>query len=159
MTRYTRKTVTGQAYLFIEQTAPADLDGMARAMGTAFSDILAFMHRKDIAPAGSALSVYPAFNKTPMKFRAGFFVHEGDAAKASGTVKSGHTPAGDVVTLTHTGPYAGLAASYKMLMEEMQHDGLSYATPAWEVYLDDPDTTPPTDLRTEIFIALAAAPT
>lgn len=155
MTAYTRKTVPGQTYLYIEETTDADPDSMAREMQRAFTDITAFMQDKGIKPSGPALSLYPSFEMAPMTFRSGFFVTEADAALASDPVKSGTTPKGEVVTMTHTGPYTALAATYKTLMEALQHDGLTFVSPTWEVYLNTPDETAPEDLKTEIFVTIA----
>ena len=156
MTAYTRKTVPGQTYLYIEETTDTEPDSMAREMRRAFTEITAFMQEKGITPSGPALSLYPSFEMAPMTFRSGFFVSEEDAALASDPVKSGTTPEGEVVTMTHTGPYIALAATYKTLMEALQHDGLTYVTPTWEVYLNDPAETAPDDLQTEIFVTIAS---
>ncbi len=91
-----------------------------------------------------------------MKFRAAVFVTEEDAKKAEGSVKAAVMEAGDALTTTHVGPYANMNQSHKALWDYADKEGLSKAMPVWEIYVDDPTSTPEAELRTEIFHALGA---
>jgi len=63
---------------------------------------------------------------------------------------------GDYAMALHAGPYSGLHASYAALcgveLPRLSREP-AYA-PSFEIYLNDPATTPPEDLRTEIYIPL-----
>ncbi|WP_421852760.1 GyrI-like domain-containing protein [Oricola sp.] len=78
-----------------------------------------------------------------------------DATKAAGSVRADRTPAGKVVHYTHVGPYKRLSESYHKMMGWVRMEGLRLAVPTWEVYVDDPDTTPEKELRTEVYVAVS----
>ena len=72
------------------------------------------------------------------------------AVPVPGTVRLEHRPAHRVAWLVHNGPYEdegpALAALYAFVTEQ----GLKPAGPHSEVYLNDPTSSAPADLRTEI---------
>ncbi len=146
---------TGQQdYLYVLRRSSMKPEDISKAMGEAFWEVWNFMQARSIPPAGAALSVYYDYSEDEMEFRTGFFVAPGDAAKAEGAILADKTPPTRAVHAVHTGAYSGLQQTYGRIMGEMKFAGLRYGKPTWEVYLDDPDTTPEKDLRTEIFIAL-----
>lgn len=63
---------------------------------------------------------------------------------------------GDYAVLTHEGPYPGLRRAYRQLMGEwLPRSGRELAdTPCFETYLNDPDTTAPAELLTDIHAPL-----
>jgi DNA gyrase inhibitor GyrI len=71
-----------------------------------------------------------------------------------GTVKGGKA-----MRFTHRGPYAGLMGTYGRIIEflkardlmQSEDDWMRYM-PMWEEYLNDPQTTPETDLLTYIYL-------
>lgn len=67
-------------------------------------------------------------------------------------------PAGKCVTLTFKGPYAELEAPYNWLFGQwLPQSGYEAANfPPFEEYLNDPKTTPPTELLTRIHCVLAS---
>ena len=60
-----------------------------------------------------------------------------------------------MLSFTHTGPYSKLSESYSAMMGWLTTQGLNFGAPTWEVYVDDPDSTPAAELRTDIFVTLA----
>lgn len=64
---------------------------------------------------------------------------------------------GDYATALHQGPYENLAQTYAQLCGEwIPAQGREIAgAPSVEVYLNDPNTTPPEQLRTEVHVPLA----
>lgn len=155
MTDYRIVNVSERDYLYVTRTTPMAPDEIGRAMGEAFATVMGFMQERGIAPAGPALSVYYSYDPDEVTFRAGFFVTPADARKADGEVSAGKTPAVRVLSLTHVGPYSALRGTYDAMMAHLEAEGLKLGAPTWEVYVDDPDTTPESELRTEIFVALA----
>ncbi len=65
--------------------------------------------------------------------------------------------AGEYVTLIHKGPLENLSKSYEIIYKNwLLESGKDIANvPSIELYLNDPDTTPPEDLLVEIQILLA----
>ena len=57
-------------------------------------------------------------------------------------IRAGELPAGTVATVTHMGPYEGLAQTWSALTEWMGSQGLQPAGAPWEVYVTDPGKWP-----------------
>jgi AraC family transcriptional regulator len=65
-------------------------------------------------------------------------------------------PAGRYATVVHTGAYEELPKTWARLKKEwLPANGHRAANPSYEVYLNNPMTTPKADLLTEIFLRLA----
>ncbi len=155
MSSYEIIDTAAQDYLYVtRKCAMTPPEEIGKSMGEAFHEVWDFMQKNAIPPAGAGLSVYYDYSEDEIEFRTGFFVSPADAAKAQGSVKADRTPATRAVHAVHTGSYAGMRDTYGKIMGDMQWAGLKYGKPTWEVYLDDPDTTPEAELKTEIFIAL-----
>lgn len=145
-----------QDYLYVTRKASMQPEEIGKAMGEAYDELGAFVKQKGIAPTGAGVAVYYDYSEDEMEFRVGLFVTPEDAGKAEGSVMADKTPALRAAHAVHVGPYDGLQQVYGAIMGEMQWAGHRYGKPTWEVYLNDPDTTPPEELKTEIFIALAS---
>jgi len=68
----------------------------------------------------------------------------------------GSLPGGEYAIFTHQGPYAGLEETYKIIMSQwVPTCGREFRDTAWfEIYRNDPSTTPPAQLITDIHIPL-----
>ena len=142
-------------YLFAERKCAMHSPVISDIMGRAFADVQSFMRENRLTPLGAPVSIYYSHDPETIAFRAGFFVSPEDALKASGGVRAARTPAGKVVHYTHVGPYARLSESYHKMMGWTRSSGLQLTVPTWEVYVDDPGTTPEKELRTEVYAAVA----
>lgn len=147
--------VTAEPYLYVERETTMAPEEISAAMGSAFGEVWAFMEQHGVPPAGGALAVYGEYTAGRMAFRAGFTIAEADMGAAGGAVKAAKTPEGRVLHFTHVGPYDTLAADYDAMMAFMDAEGLAYAPPTWEVYLNGPDEVPPERFVTECYQALA----
>jgi len=156
MASYDIVETTEQDYLYVTRKTSMKPEDIGKAMGSAYDEIGAFIAKNSIAPSGTALAVYYDYSEDEMELRAGVFIKPEDAAKADDRVKADRTPATRAAHAVHMGPYEGLQQTYGTIMGEMQWAGHRYGKPTWEVYHNDPDTTPPAELKTEIFIALAS---
>jgi len=153
---FERKTMPEQHYLY-EDRAVSFMDPAAigQAMGSAFAEVFGFASANNVTPLSMPTSLYVEMpTDGTMRFRGGVFVSAQDAAKASGEIRAGQIPAGDVVRTTHVGPYSSLNVSHKALWDHMAGLGLTKAMPVWEVYVDDPTTVAESDCRTEIYRAV-----
>lgn len=154
MPEFRRITVEETPYLYTERSCSMDPADISRAMGEAFGAVMAHMQDRGVAPAGPALSVYYDMSPEGMTFRAGFTVTRDDLAAAGGEVKGDVTPAGEVIHFTHEGSYATLRDDYDLLTAHLESKGLNYGVPAWEVYVNDPDTTDEDALVTECYVTV-----
>lgn len=141
-------------YLYEERSCAMNPEDIGKTMGSAFHSVMAFMQSNGIQTTGKVLSVYYTYNPNTITFRSGFSVNKDDMPKAQGDIKSDVTPAGTVLTFTHVGPYSDLRDSYGEMMKHIEDEGLQLGSPTWEVYVDDPSTTPAAELRTEVFVSL-----
>lgn len=141
-----------QHYLYIEGGAPmADPAKISAAMGEAFGQLMAFFGQNGITPAAPPIAVYTGYDPETLTFRAGMPVGEGEAGKAAGLVKADILPEGAAFHFTHVGPYAKLRDSYQAAEDIVKAKGQGLGAPTWEIYVNDPATTPQAQLRTEIY--------
>lgn len=84
---------------------------------------------------------------------AGCFVQE--AATGEGEITAGFTPAGEALTITHVGPYDTVGQSWMAVYQRAAELGRTPG-PGWEIYVDDPTVTSPSELRTQIHLPLLA---
>ncbi|MEM9617439.1 MAG: GyrI-like domain-containing protein [Pseudomonadota bacterium] len=155
MTEYKMVDVDETSYLFQERTCSMDPQDISATMGEVFQNVFAFVADRKIKSAHRPMSVYSTYDPQKMTFRAGFGVSADDASKADGDVKAATLPAGQVLHFTHVGPYAKLRDSYGEMMKYLEEKNLTVGAPTWEVYVDDPQTTPEEKLRTEVYVSLA----
>jgi AraC family transcriptional regulator len=91
----------------------------------------------------------------PEKLRYDACIPVGEDVEPAGNVGVQTVAGGRYAKTTHVGPYAGLALTYGLLCGQwLPAQDLEPAAdrPALEFYLDDPETTPEAELRTEIYM-------
>jgi len=79
----------------------------------------------------------------------------GPFTEQDGVIRSA-TPAGEVATVTHFGPYSGLAAANRALAEWRKANNRRFAGPSWEVYghWQKEWDTDPSRIRTDVYYLL-----
>lgn len=78
------------------------------------------------------------------------------AAKAPNGLIEQRIPAGRYATVVHKGPYEDLPNLWAQLRKEwLPANGHKAANPSYEIYLNNPMTTPKPDLLTELYLRLA----
>ena len=155
MTDYKIIEIAEQPYVYADCVCAMEPSAISATISKAFADVMGFIQSHGLTLTGPALSVYYSYDPDTVTFRAGFFVSAEDAQKAEGEIRAGTTPSGRVLNFVHTGPYSELGLSYQAMMGWLQQQGLTLGAPTWEVYIDDPDTTPADKMRTDIFVTLA----
>ena len=63
-----------------------------------------------------------------------------------------------VTAVIHRGPYNQVGSTYKVLMESISGQGYEICGPAEEVYLNDPASTAPEELLTEVRLPVKGGP-
>lgn len=88
------------------------------------------------------------------KLRYDACISVGDDFMAETPVMESSIPPGQYATMIHEGPYEGLKDSWhKLIMEWLPESGREFREgPCFEIYLNDPDSTLPEKLKTELHI-------
>jgi effector-binding domain-containing protein len=155
MTDFALARVDARPYLYVQGRTLMDPTAIATALGDAFGTVMDFMDAHGIEGDATPVALYFNYGDGGITFHAGTLVAADDLRAAAGDVKAGHTPAGLVLHFTHVGPYATLSESYAAMTAHCAAHGLTPAVPTWEIYVDDPETTPAHRLRTQVYVALA----
>jgi len=74
--------------------------------------------------------------------------------EAKGRIKPGKLPAGRAAVTMHIGPYDKIQEAYNRLTAFVKEKGLEMGSSCYEVYLSDPNESPPQELQTEIYFPL-----
>ncbi|MEO0424008.1 MAG: GyrI-like domain-containing protein [Pseudomonadota bacterium] len=145
-----RRTLPEQHYLYVHRECEYGPQ-IGEAMGSAFGEVYSFNAEHGIKPLSMPMTVYMEMDPSILRFRGGCLVTPEDAAKATGNIKAATLPAGDVMATTHVGPYERMNETHKALWSHMEAEGIPCAMPIWEIYVDDPERTDPSAVRTEIY--------
>lgn len=146
--------VQAQPMLHVTRSATMAPGDIARATREGFGEIGAFLNTTGIKPVGPPICVYRDWDGNTMKIDIGFPVSQSDAARTSGELMAGNTPAGKAFKAVHHGSYDGLKETYEAMETHIRDAGLKATGIAWEVYVNDPQQTPEADLVTEVFMLL-----
>ncbi len=136
---------------------------ISSAMRAAFEKLAGFLRQHKLSPSGPPRAIYAAYGPQGVRFTVVMPIVAPPAATrmiGPGFVKP--LPAAKAMRFTHRGPYAELKNTYGQITEFLKAKGLmkteadwSRYMPMWEEYLNDPQTTPPADLRTYIYLPVA----
>jgi effector-binding domain-containing protein len=141
-----------QPMLYVTRSTSMEPQEIAGVTGEAFGAIGEFIGQAGVTPAGPPIAVYRDWDGGKMKVDIGFPVASAEIAKAQGEVQAGHTPSGKTIKAVHRGPYAMLRETYGAMENYMSKAGYAMPALAWEVYVNDPETTQEADLVTEIYM-------
>lgn len=125
---------------------------MPQVLGQAWGAIMHYAGQKGLQPSGPPFVAYHNMDMQDLDLEIGFpFAKKLDGA---GEVLAGEIPGGKAAGCLHVGPYDQLRAAYRALGKWMEANGYTPAGVAYESYLNDPQTTPPEALQTDIFFPL-----
>ena len=149
-------TVESQPILYVHRSSTTDPQSIGACMSEAFGTLMGFLGQHGIEVTGAPLSIYHGFSDSEAVFDVALPVTAADADRAAGhdDIKGGATPAGRALKAVHVGPYDQLADTYNRIMPYMEREGLRPAGPCWEIYMNDPGSTPPDELVTEIYFPI-----
>ncbi len=139
-------------------TAP---EAIGEAMGKTFAKLGAFIQEQGLTPAGPPRAIYTDYSAEGVKFTVVLPIAEAPAtAPTEGEGGFVGTLAGTkTMRFTHHGPYPDLMATYGRITEFLKAEGLIQTEadwvrymPMWEEYVNDPESTPETELLTYIYL-------
>jgi effector-binding domain-containing protein len=144
--------------IYVNRMAKTTPGEIAKTMGGAFAILAEFLHTNRVTPAGAPIAVFHLDDNGNCSIDVGFPVLERPRAVDTGDVKFGSTPGGSAVKAIHRGPYQTISETYREIGAHMRTNHLPMPTTSWEVYRNDPQTTPAQDLVTEVYFPVAAGP-
>jgi effector-binding domain-containing protein len=121
-------------------------------LGSAYGAVMQYLAEMREQPSGPPFAMYYNMEMENLDVEAGFPVAK--AFPGRGEVKASELPAGPVATCLHLGPYQQLTAAYSALTQWVVEHGYEPTGVTYEVYLNDPQTTPPEALQTQIVFVL-----
>jgi effector-binding domain-containing protein len=139
-----------QPTLFVRTRA--DVEGLSELMGKCYGEIARYLGQVGAQPAGPPFAAYYNMDLQDLDVAIGFPVPEG--IEGEGEIDSGEIPAGSYAMCFHVGPYSAIESAYQALTKWMEEKGLKMAGASYEFYLNDPQSTPPEDLRTQILFTV-----
>ena len=146
-------TLEPQHYIYVDRECPYGPE-IGKAMESAFGEVFGFVGQNGITPLAAPMSVYMEMDPSILRFRGGVIVSAGDAAKATGPIKTDVLPGGAVMKGLHTGSYMRMSETHQALWKHMEEAKIAPAMPVWEIYVDDPGEIAEPELRTEIYRAI-----
>lgn len=117
------------------RASPAEL---SRIVPAACGAVWNVVRASGIRSAGRHVAVYLS---AAIDLEVGVEVGDDGAAGAHGEAYLSATPAGTAATVTHVGPYGGLASAHAAVTSWCREHGHGLSGPSWEVYghgTDDP---------------------
>jgi effector-binding domain-containing protein len=123
------------------------------ALHGALPDIFSHLQANGIGMAGAPFARYHGGAGDTIDLEAGIPVDR-DFPETD-TIVRRSLPGGEVITTTHVGGYDRLHEAVAALAEWRVANGRVAGGPYWEVYVDDPSTVPPDQVRTALFEPLA----
>ena len=100
-------------------------------------------------PAGAPFARYYNNDRTAFDTEAGIPFTGKITAPAGAKVTT--LPGGNAAKTVHVGSYETLSQEYMRLDAWLRENGHSGGEGPWEVYVDDPDTTPHEQVKTEVY--------
>jgi effector-binding domain-containing protein len=125
---------------------------LPRILSQSFAAVVRFLAEKGEQPAGPAFIAYYKFDMQNLEFEAGFPV--ADKLEGRGAIRAGEIPGGKQASCLYVGPYKAMTPAYVALTAWVKASGYEPTGVAYEMYLNDPQTTPPEKLQTRIIFPL-----
>ena len=139
-----------QPALVVRTRTPAS--GLPQVIGQAYGAIMQHASQLGFQPSGAPFVAYYNMDMEDLDLEIGFPFEQKLAGK--GNVLAGEIPGGKAAACLHVGPYDQLGAAYEALHKWMQANGHVPTGVAYEFYLNDPQTTLPAELQTQVVFPL-----
>jgi len=121
-------------------------------LGKAFGEVAMLLGRQGGGPAGNPFAVYHNMDMNDLDVEIGFPVAR--PVRAEGRMKPSALPSGRTAMAMHKGPYEKFESTYGALTAFMQKSKVQPVGMCYEIYLNDPASTKPEELLTEIYFPL-----
>jgi len=130
----------------------AAVQDLPQVMGEAYGTIAHYLGELEEQPVGPPFAAYHNMDMQDLDIELGFPVaHE---LPSRDDIQAGEIPGGKAATCLYTGPYEDIEGPYDALSQWMEENGYEPTGAAYEIYLNDPQETPPEELQTQIVFPL-----
>lgn len=131
------------------RTAVQDLP---QVLGKSYGAIMQHLAEMGEMPHGAPFVAYYNMDMENLDIEIGFPV--GKPLSGKDEIQPGEMPAGQYAATLHIGPYNQVEPAYQALTAWVQEHGYEPSGVAYEIYLNDPDETPPAELKTQILFPI-----
>lgn len=124
----------------------------------AFAKLCAFAGPRGLFARPGAVTLAVCYDDPdttpPDQIRSEAAITVDDHFKPEADVQARLLPGGKYAVVTHLGPYSGLAAAWKEVCGTLiPQAGLQFRSgECFEIYLNDPNSVPPEQIRTDIYV-------
>ena len=130
----------------------ASVQDLPQVMGKVYGNIAQYLGEMGECPAGPPFATYYNMDMQNLDVEIGFPVSKNLQGKND--IKASKIPAGEYASCVFTGPYSDIEPAYNALSHWIKENRYEVTGIAYEFYLNDPDVTPPNELKTEILFPL-----
>jgi effector-binding domain-containing protein len=142
--------MTAMPVLVVSETAPFDTPSISRAYADGYAQIGKFMAKNKLHQHGALLGVDGAMTSNSFTFQAGIPIDRADVGPGD-NVQLVQSYAGKALKTTHVGPYDTLPKTYSAFQAYVAAHGYTPNGAIISWYVDNPGSTPPEKLRTEMY--------
>jgi effector-binding domain-containing protein len=142
--------MTAAPILVIAESSAPDTASISKAYADGYLQIGKFMAKNKLHQAGVPLGIDGGMTSTTFDFQAGMPIDRADVT-ASGPIRLAQSYAGKALKTTHVGPYDTLGKTFDRFRAYMAAHAYTAAGAPISWYIDDPGSTAPENLRTEIY--------
>ncbi|MCG8572037.1 MAG: GyrI-like domain-containing protein [Spirochaetes bacterium] len=132
--------------------ATTDVKELPNVLGQGYGEIMQYLEQKGLEPTGAPFVLYFNEDMENLQLEMGFPIST--KIESQGRIIPSTLPGGPCVVAMHIGPYTDLERTYTELMDYAKQQNRTPSGIGYEVYLNDPQTTKPEELQTEIVFYL-----
>ena len=128
------------------------VQNLPQVLGQAYGAILQHAGPLGGQPCGAPFVAYHNMDMQALDIEIGFPFAQ--ALAGHGDIQVGEIPGGKAVTCVHIGPYDQVGGVYEALQKWIGVNSYMPIGVVYEFYLNDPQTTPPSELQTQVVFPL-----
>ena len=125
------------------------IEKLSEVMGRCYGEIMGCLGPRGVQPSGPPFAVYHNMDMSNLDVEIGFPVSQ--SFEGDGSVQCGRIPGGKAAVTLYVGPYDKIEKGYNDLTAYVKEKGLEIESFTYEFYINDPATTSPDKLETEIY--------
>jgi effector-binding domain-containing protein len=123
-------------------------------LGEIYGQIYGYLAELGSEPVGPPFVGYYNMDMDDLDVEVGLQVPR--VLPGRGSIEPSMLPAGQVVACVHTGPYASIGPAYDAVFGWIAAHGCEGTGVAYEFYLNDPASTPPEALETDVVVPITS---